>query len=102
PRSHPASSRPSVTRPSHRAPEPTDFGLSDLPQSQEPAVSEPAVSGERAIRDKEPQPSLILPRLPEDFEHGTGSEPDSARERFRRAAEIGAKARLDAREKKKG
>lgn len=102
PSSHPTSSRSSGTRPSQRAPEPIDYGLSDLPQSQEPAVSEPAVSGERAIRDKEPQPSLILPRLPEDLEHGKGSEPDSARERFRRAAELGARARLDAHEKKKG
>ncbi len=100
PSSHPASSRPSGTRPSYRAPEPIDYGLSDSPSSQEAAVSEPAVSGERAKGENDAHPSLILPKLPPDLERD--SEGDSARERFRRAAEIGARARQDALGKKKG
>jgi hypothetical protein len=67
----------------------------------DPTVSEPAFSGER-LRKQPPsegaRTSLILPRLPQDLE----AEPDSAKERFRRAAEIGQKARQEAANKKKG
>lgn len=110
PSSHPASSRPSGTRPTIRpeGPAEIDWSESILEESsalrergaREPFVSEPAVSGERERRGhakEEERASLILPRLPKEG----GAEPDSATERFRRAAEIGAKTRLDAAGKKK-
>lgn len=128
--SNPASSRPSGTRPasrpvgssqgdsSERAPEArraargatmskasvSKGGASKWTKSAA-AMSEPAFSIERRRKDTHldaERPSLILPRLPKDIQKEGEAEPDSATERFRRAAEIGKKTRRDAAGRKKG
>jgi hypothetical protein len=110
PSSEPASSRPSGTRATIRPAGPADIDLSEVHLDESsmgserggrgPLVSEPAMSGERERRSQardEERESLILPRLPKEGE----ADADSAKERFRRAAEIGAKTRLDTAGKKK-
>ena len=104
PSSRPASSRPSGTRPTRP---PINFPDGDFapvlsaPVLSAPAVSEPVVSGARVKRSSSEdveRTSLVLPKLPSNLE----GEPDSARERFRRAAEIGQQTRKDASSRKKG
>lgn len=115
PSSHPASSRPSGTRPTVRPRAHSEVDLIQSPFSDqlgytekadsERMVSEPAVSLERLRKDAPvdvERASLILPRLPSDARPDAEAEPDSAKERFRRAAEIGQKARQESANKKKG
>lgn len=115
PNSHPASSRPSGTRPTvpPRAPSEVDLTFQTAADQQVPSevfgservVSEPAISLERLRKDapvEAERTSLILPRLPGEVRADAEAEPDSAKERFRRAAEIGQKARQEAASKKKG
>lgn len=123
PSSHPASSRPSGTRRTDRpdanfevelikpfsdyqpaVSEPNVSASARDLGARDPAVSEPAFSLERLRKDapmEAERASLILPRLPKDLQKGGEAEPDSATERFRRAGEIGKKARQDAAGKKK-
>jgi hypothetical protein len=118
PSSRPASSRPSGTRPT-RPPidlpgddwvsAPSEPTLSEpvlskpilsRPILSEPSASEPAVSGARAKRgtfEESERTSMVLPKSPARVD----GEPDSAQDRFRRAAEIGQQARKDASTRKK-
>ena len=128
PSSQPASSRPSGTRPTRppislpeddwasmpREPASREPALSEPvlskpvlskpilrePIRSEPKLSEPMVSGARAKRgdgEEQERASMVLPKLPT----ATDGEPESARDRFRRAAEIGQQARKDASSRKK-